>query len=101
MKKFQKKVEDFECEKCGTSVTGNGYTNHCPACLHSKHVDIMPGDRAEKCHGLMIPKDYDVKSGSIILTQECTKCAVKKKIKIHRSDNVEILYELSKKRAAQ
>ena len=26
-------------------MKGNGYTNHCPKCLWSKHVDINPGDR--------------------------------------------------------
>ena len=43
---FTRKVEDFTCEHCGREVHGNGYTNHCPHCLHSKHVDVNPGDRA-------------------------------------------------------
>lgn len=45
--------EDFVCEVCGTKVKGTSYTNHCPNCLWSKHVDQnVPGDRAELCHGL-------------------------------------------------
>ena len=55
MKMFQKNVEDFVCGNCGGEVVGNGYTNHCPKCLWSKHVDINPGDRAEKCGGMMKP----------------------------------------------
>jgi len=51
-KKFQKKKEDFKCEKCGREVIGTGYTNHCPDCLWSKHVDVNPGDRQSKCLGL-------------------------------------------------
>ncbi|MEK7158524.1 MAG: RNHCP domain-containing protein, partial [Patescibacteria group bacterium] len=43
---FQRRVEDFTCESCGAQVTGDGYTNHCPQCLVSKHVDVYPGDRA-------------------------------------------------------
>ena len=27
-KLFQKRKEDFICEKCGKEVVGNGYTNH-------------------------------------------------------------------------
>lgn len=45
MKHFTKTVEDFICAHCGTHVRGNGYTNHCPECLWSKHVDNNPGDR--------------------------------------------------------
>jgi len=43
---FTRNIENFTCERCGAAVEGNGFTNHCPACLCSKHVDINPGDRA-------------------------------------------------------
>ena len=62
MKQFQRKKENFVCEHCGQEVIGNGYTNHCPSCLHSKHVDINPGDRAETCGGLMEPVDLELKT---------------------------------------
>ncbi|MEK7061411.1 MAG: RNHCP domain-containing protein, partial [Patescibacteria group bacterium] len=43
---FVKKIEDFVCKVCGTKVKGTGYTNHCPNCLYSLHVDEeVPGDR--------------------------------------------------------
>ncbi|GIW69886.1 MAG: hypothetical protein KatS3mg101_0633 [Patescibacteria group bacterium] len=54
-KLFQKKKENFICKNCGYFVIGNGYTNHCPRCLYSEHVDINPGDRANTCEGLMEP----------------------------------------------
>ena len=33
--------EEFICENCGSKVEKLGYScrNHCPTCLHSKHVD--------------------------------------------------------------
>ena len=36
--------ESFICENCGKKVEKLGYScrNHCPYCLHSKHVDINP-----------------------------------------------------------
>ena len=51
-RKFTEIDEEFICENCGEKVGQLGYScrNHCPKCLHSKHVDINPGDRAEKCH---------------------------------------------------
>ncbi|MBR6751902.1 MAG: RNHCP domain-containing protein, partial [Alphaproteobacteria bacterium] len=45
MKQFVKRVENFTCAHCGAEVFGNGYTNHCPKCLWSRHVDNNPGDR--------------------------------------------------------
>ena len=59
MKQFNRKKENFVCENCGEKVEGNGYTNHCPNCLWSKHVDINPGDRQEECKGLMVPVDLE------------------------------------------
>ena len=48
--KFTVIDEEFVCENCGKKVKKLGYScrNHCPYCLHSKHVDINPGDRQEK-----------------------------------------------------
>ena len=57
LSKFTKIDEEFICENCGNKVEKLGYTcrNHCPDCLHSKHVDVNPGDRQEECHGLLEP----------------------------------------------
>jgi len=41
VRKFSKKVENFTCEACGNKVKGSGYTDHCPNCLYSKHVDVF------------------------------------------------------------
>ena len=62
-KKFQRTIEDFTCEQCNFAVKGNGYTNHCPKCLWSKHVDVNPGDRAATCGGLMEPIGAEVGGG--------------------------------------
>ena len=72
--KFQRKIEDFDCENCGTKVSGNGFTNHCPACLWSKHVDVFPGDRDADCGGLMEPIGVGMEKGKYIVTQKCLKC---------------------------
>jgi ribosomal protein L37AE/L43A len=95
MKKFQRKIENFVCEHCKKKVMGSGYTNHCPNCLYSKHVDKNPGDRAEKCGGLMEPINYEIKSGKITLEYKCTKCGAKKKNKMAMGDNQEPLLKIS------
>ena len=76
-KRFTKNDNGFICENCGFEVKPLGYTsrNHCPKCLCSKHVDIMPGDRANACGGIMDPirAETDPKKGYIIV-HKCRKC---------------------------
>ena len=57
MKNFTMIDEDFICENCHKEVKALGYTarDHCPYCLYSKHVDIMPGDRQNPCKGALKP----------------------------------------------
>jgi hypothetical protein len=95
-RKFQRKIEDFTCENCGARVKGNGYTNHCPVCLWSKHVDINPGDRESKCGGLMKPIDIELKKGEYVLTQQCLKCKHLRKNKAVKEDDINKIIEFSK-----
>ena len=78
-------MEDFTCAHCGAEVFGNGYTNHCPTCLYSKHVDNNPGDRQSNCGGMMKPISIEQKGGEFIITHKCEKCG--KTIKQHASQN--------------
>lgn len=86
-KKFQKKVEDFTCERCGKEVKGSGYTNHCPACLWSKHVDVNPGDREATCGGMMKPVKLVSEEGEFIITHRCEKCGHEKRNKLSKLDD--------------
>ena len=76
-KHFRKNDSGFICQNCGAEVPPLGYTsrNHCPYCLCSLHVDIMPGDRANPCGGIMdaVSARPDKKQ-SYILIHRCRKC---------------------------
>ena len=84
---FIRRVEDFTCEHCGALVSGNGYTNHCPHCLYSKHVDVSPGDRAESCHGLMQPIVLEGATPAYTILQRCVRCGIKRRIKAAPQDD--------------
>lgn len=104
MKQFQRTVESFTCENCETFVKGNGYTNHCPQCLYSKHVDRFPGDRNSTCGGLMKPVDVCVHAGIIVdVIQECVRCNHQHTNKLSDGDNqdalITIMAEQAEKRA--
>jgi hypothetical protein len=98
-KKFQRTVENFRCGNCGRAVTGDGYTNHCPDCLHSLHVDVNPGDRAEDCQGLMAPVDYEVKGTEYVIVHRCTVCGFLRRTRMRREDNMDALLGLARARA--
>ena len=76
-KRFQKNDSGFICRNCGKEVEPLGYTsrNHCPFCLCSLHVDILPGDRANPCGGILRPirSEPDNRRGFII-THRCDRC---------------------------
>lgn len=68
----------FTCLNCGQAVVplGNGsYRNHCPFCLWSKHVDIVPGDRRNPCGGGMEPVGLRHKFGKgLQIVHRCLRC---------------------------
>lgn len=97
MKQFTRTREDFICEHCGAKVHGNGYTNHCPHCLYSKHVDINPGDRSADCGGLMEPVGLELKDGKYILVHRCVKCGFVRRNKVVDTDDFTAVLELSRR----
>lgn len=96
MKKFTKTVEDFNCAHCGAVVHGNGYTNHCPKCLWSRHVDENPGDRASDCGGMMRPVSIEKNGEGFIITHKCEKCGKEKRQRTSDQDDIDAIIELSK-----
>ncbi len=95
MKTFTKNVEDFNCAHCGAVVHGNGYTNHCPNCLWSRHVDNNPGDRASECLGMMEPVSAIPDKNGFIITHKCQKCGKIKRQHSSENDNNDELIKLT------
>ena len=95
--KFTKIDEEFICENCGKKVSKLGYTcrNHCPYCLHSKHLDINPGDRQNNCHGIMKPVAIEKYKNSYKIIYNCTKCNELHKNVMATDDNFDIIIKLS------
>ncbi len=95
VKRFQKNVENFVCENCGADTTGNGYTNHCPVCLWSKHVDVNPGDRAATCGGKMKPTAVNLENGEYMVTHTCENCGHQKRNRVSKEDNFDKVVEIA------
>lgn len=82
---------DFRCGQCRAWVSTNPLLsgvqnrNHCPYCLHSRHVDLLRGgDRLCACKALMRPIGLSVKrsrdkyaahsNGELMLIHQCNEC---------------------------
>lgn len=97
----------FECVHCGVQVlplSNGSVRNHCPACLHSLHLDVFPGDRASDCGGLLVPVSVEQhpKKGWMI-AYRCAKCGHTGRNKAALDDPVqpdsfEVLLEIASKR---
>ena len=89
--------EEFICENWVKKL-GYSCRNHCNYCLHSKHVDINPGDRSENCHGTLEPVGIEIsnKKGYVIVFK-CKKCGAIRKNKAAEDDNMNLIIKLSAK----
>ena len=80
----------------GKKVNKLGYScrNHCPSCLHSKHVDKNPGDREETCHGILEPIGIETnsKKGYVIIFK-CKKCGMIRKNKVAEDDDMNLIIQ--------
>ena len=91
--------EEFICDNCGNLVNPLLYTarDHCPYCLYSKHVDIMPGDRKNTCGGNLVPIGIEKYKNTYKIIYRCDKCNLIHKNIMARDDNFDLVIELSSK----
>ncbi len=87
----------FKCGHCrqfiGAPVAGGRQRNHCPNCLHSRHVDdTMPGDRKSTCGSIMKPVGLMTRrNGELVLIHECLGCGKQDPNRIAADDNPVLL----------
>ncbi len=94
---FKKNDDEFFCVNCGKKVEKLKYTSrdHCNNCLYSVHVDVTPGDRKNKCKGILVPINVieTSKKGKVIV-YKCKKCGSIVKNISAKDDNLSKIYEI-------
>lgn len=97
MKRFTMRDETFICENCNKKVEKLNYTarDHCPFCLYSKHVDLLPGDRQNLCKGLLKPVGIEKFKNTYKIIYKCQKCNETHKNISANDDNMNLMIELS------
>jgi len=80
----------------GPTLGGGRHRNHCPFCLHSRHVDeARPGDRASRCRALMAPIGVFVRrSGEQVLVHRCLGCGIERWNRVAADDHPLVLMTL-------
>lgn len=98
MKRFNMIDETFICENCKKKVPTLKYSarDHCPYCLYSKHVDILPGDRANSCKGMLEPIKIEKFKTTYKIIYKCQKCKNIHKNIMAVDDDMNLIIELSK-----
>jgi hypothetical protein len=77
-------------------AAGSEHRNHCPRCLHSVHLDHVPGDRASGCGGVMEPVAVWVRrTGEWALVHRCRACGRLSSNRIAGDDNAALLLSLA------
>lgn len=90
----------FKCGRCrafiGAPATGGRHRNHCPMCLHSRHVDgNRPGDRRGDCGSLMAPVGVvQRRNGEQIILHRCLGCGRERPNRVAADDNPVLLLRL-------
>ena len=103
-------TDGFRCVHCGAFVTREALfsgvinRNHCPYCLHSRHLDqFTAGDRLAFCKGLMRPigltakittKKYAGSPGELMLVHRCVECGKLSINRIAADDIADFLMEV-------
>jgi tRNA(Ile)-lysidine synthase len=89
--------ESFICLVCGVDVPLGGarVRDHCPFCLHSLHVDRVPGDRASDCLGHLVPAALTQVGGEPVIQFVCERCGHRHRCRAHTDDSQEALRALS------
>ena len=72
-----RKDPGFVCHWCGADVPPGGamVRDHCPRCLRGRHVDVVPGDRAADCGGVLEPVGFDLEGrAGVVIRYRCRSC---------------------------
>ena len=75
---------------------GTAHRNHCPNCLWSRHVDVVPGDRAAECGAAMEAVAIAGRDdGEWTLVHRCRACHTLKANRVAGDDNPLMLMRLA------
>jgi hypothetical protein len=95
-----RRKDGFSCVHCRAHVPlaswGTDNRNHCPACLWSRHVDDVIGDRRSACNQPMEPIAVAARAdGEWAIIHKCAGCGQLRTNRIAGDDDEVVLLALA------
>ena len=89
--------EPFACADCGFENPPGGaqVRDHCSRCLASLHVDVVPGDRAAGCGGVLEAIGLERRGDDWVIAYRCRACGHRHRCRAH-PDDTDALVALSR-----
>ena len=102
---MSRKLENtsFTCVNCNefvNEISKGTIRNHCPFCLISVHLDVLPGDRASDCGGAMRPVSvlsHSKKGWQVV--HKCDDCGHEQPNRVSDDDCRDVVANIMKKMA--
>ncbi|MFF2778088.1 RNHCP domain-containing protein [Streptomyces sp. NPDC058052] len=99
-------IDTFTCVWCGLTVhahaAGGQRRNHCPSCLHSRHVHDHVEGGASDCEARMTPISLAVpRTGDWMIVHRCVRCDELASSPVAEDDNRLILMRMAVRPLAQ
>lgn len=98
--RYNTSEEVFKCRHCRRFVcplpSGGHHRNHCPFCLHSRHVDErQSGDRLSTCGSVMRPIGRFQRSrGEDVIVHRCLGCGFERFNRVAADDDYDLILGL-------
>ncbi|WP_431783960.1 RNHCP domain-containing protein [Streptomyces chumphonensis] len=99
-------IDTFTCAWCGLTVTttaaDGARREHCPSCLHSRHVTDHVAGGPSRCEGRMTPIAIAVlRTGDWHIVHRCVRCDELTAGPVQPDDNQLILMRMAVRPLAQ
>ncbi|WP_438272565.1 RNHCP domain-containing protein [Streptomyces uncialis] len=100
------RTSTFPCVRCGLTVgtldPDGAVRNHCPSCLHSRHLHDQTDDGPSDCRSRMTPISIAVlRTGAWTVIHRCTRCDELTSSPLSPDDNQLILMRMAVRPLAQ
>lgn len=100
------RTDTFACVRCGLTVAtyapDSQRRNHCPSCLHSRHVTDHTESGPSDCQARMTPISIAVlRTGDWMIIHRCTRCQELTSSPVCGDDNQLILMRMAVRPLAQ
>ena len=88
-------ADSGEAGGAGHQYGGRNHDDCATMLLDVQHVDVVPGDRASDCQGILDPIGAQQRSGAWVIRYRCRSCGHLQNNRAHPDDDAALLAKAS------